>query len=47
MDENTKDAIKALIEMVDSLADSRRNISMAVLSGYPEIERLRRLIEKQ
>jgi hypothetical protein len=45
MDDKTKQAIKELIDLIDGLAASRRNISMESFADYHEINLLRTLIK--
>ena len=47
MNEDERVAIVALIEIVDSLSESRRNMSMTVFADYPEINRLRKLVQSE
>ena len=45
MDEETRAAIQALIDEVDLLADSQRNISMQQFKDYGNIRVLRELLK--
>ncbi len=45
MDDETRQAIQDLIDEVDGLAGSQRNISMKMFKDYQTIQKLRKLLE--